>query len=132
MYLRFVTPGRGPERGVAPGLFRSGHAWDCIDVAPDYLREAIEDEYKWFNAHLPIPDCTAVRSKGVWRYVGVCWFKGQHKETIAHAWTLAALLKDAGAQIHLLKTKTPGDIIYKDDMQVVARPREWTPRGYLH
>jgi hypothetical protein len=132
MYIRFVTPGQGPERGVAPGFFRSDHAWDFIDEAPRYLRDAIRTELDWFNNNLPIPTDLTIRSKRRWRALGICWFQAQHTETVSRGWALAVLMKEAGAHIHVLKTREPGTIIYKDEQQIVARPCEWTPRAYTH
>ncbi len=130
MYMRFVTPGRGPARDIAPGFFRSDLTWDICDDAPVYLRKAINTELDWFNTNLPFPGRTWVRSKGVRQYHGICWFDCQHAQTVSRAWGLAALFREAGLLVRVLRTDQPGQILYRDAQQVVAKPTELTPCRY--
>lgn len=123
MYLRFVTPGDAPVRGIAPGFFRSPRRWDATCDAPDYLRNAIEAEMEWFNQNLAFPKRTWVLAKGVRHYHGVCWFDCRHQETISRAWGQAALIEESGVPVRTLRTSRPGTILYRDDQQVVAKPR---------
>ena len=58
------------------------------------------------------------------RYGGVCWFRDDARDCIAHAYTLAALLGEAGVPVTRLKTDAPGDIVYRDAHQIVAMPRK--------
>lgn len=126
MYLRFVTPGAVTRAGVRPGLF--GAAYALRDALwPDPLARAIDQELGWFGCHLPVPRGAhpfAVRARGVWRKDGVCWFRPQAeaRDAIARAHVLAALLDDGGIPVERIAARHPGTILYRDAMQVVAKP----------
>lgn len=128
MYVRFVTPERG-GRGAHLGPFRAAYAFaedDCVCAA---LREALSIEIAWFRAELPVPPWRAfkVKSRGGWRDDGLCWFVDDAREMIAHAFVLAALLRDCGLPVVKLATRSPGQILYRDAWQIVAKPAAATP-----
>ncbi len=129
MYVRFVSPLYADGRFGNYGLFR-GAAWmsDASDT-PDVLRQAMEAELEWFRDHLPVPRHGAfmVRSKRRWYYDGICWFRDDAQEMIARAWVLASLLRDCGVNISKLATDRPGQILYRDAYQIVAKPEAQTP-----
>ena len=132
MYLRFIAPaapGCGPVTrvGVAPGLFGPAGDlwWDSEHLTPTLI--AIRAELDWFNANLPIPNRLGVKARGVWWRDGVCWFRDSAREMLRHAHTLAALIEDCGVVIERIRTRDPGQILYRDDWQVVAKPQRLRP-----
>ncbi|GJL96041.1 MAG: hypothetical protein DHS20C05_24460 [Hyphococcus sp.] len=129
MYIRFVTPRLVREaRGVPAGVFRSG-----MNGAPDWLRAAIRDEYRWFNDNLRVPNRLGiVTRKSNRRYGGVCWFRDDARDCITHAYALSALLNEAGVPVTRIKSDAPGDIVYRDPQQIVAMPRKEGPRRYIN
>lgn len=128
MYVRFIVPRRG-RRDVDLGLFRhaKSHAEDSRVHAA--LREAIRIELDWFNANLPIPRRRAflVKSRGRWLPDGICWFVDDAREMIARSFALASLLRECGLSATKVATRYPGQILYRDAWQVVAKPEEGTP-----
>lgn len=128
MYLRFIAPWR-LRRGVDAGLFwPAGHVRDD-PATPEIVRVAIEHEMQWFDNELPAPNGRhfRVKSRGKWRSVGLCWFRDDAGEMIARAYGLAALLREAGVPISLRRCDDPGQILYRDRWQIVAKPRADTP-----
>lgn len=67
-----------------------------------------------------------VKSKKRWRSVGICWFKDDARE-IAHAFTLAWRIRECGVPVTKVATHRPGQILYRDDFQIVAKPEAATP-----
>jgi hypothetical protein len=128
MYVRFITPERLRAR-VSAGLF--GAAYDCRDDAAigETLRVAIELELDWFADYLPRPDrrCFLVRSRKVWLPDGICWFRAEARAMIAHAFALGALLRECGVLVTKVATRSPGQILYRDAWQIVAKPEAATP-----
>ncbi|QPQ54234.1 hypothetical protein IC614_07630 [Allosphingosinicella flava] len=129
MYIRFITPWWQVRRGVHYGLF--GPAYDCardMDV-PEVLRAALWEEIGWFNANLPVPrrGCFLVKSRKRWRSDGICWFVDDAREMIAHAFVMAWLLRECGVPVTKVATHRPGQILYRDDYQIVAKPEAATP-----
>ena len=132
MYVRFVTPWRG-SRGINLGLF--GPAGDCerdcsVGAA---LREAIWIELDWFAVNLPVPARSAflVKSRRRWYPDGICWFVDEAREMIARAFTLASLLRECGVPVTKVATRRPGQILYRDDFQIVAKPEASTPAAWF-
>lgn len=129
MYVRFHSPWAEVRRGVHYGLF--GPAYACVRDAqvPDILRVALRHELDWFDAHLPVPRAGRfyLKSKKRWRKVGICWFLDDARQAIAHAFTLALLLHECGVPVSRVATHRPGQILYRDDYQVVAKPEAATP-----
>lgn len=128
MYLRFVIDGAITRAGLRPGFFRiAAIVRDTLWPSP--IAQAIGLELEWFNAHLPIPrgrTAFAVKARGVWHRDGVCWFRPEAdaREAVGHGHVLAVLLRDTGVRVDRIATDHPGQILYRDAMQVVAKP-DW-------
>jgi hypothetical protein len=128
MFIRFIAPWR-LRRGIDQGLF--GPAYSALAAAsvPEILRLAIRHELDWFEDALPVPRGRdfCVRSRKHWVSHGICWFRAEAGEMISRAHGLAALLDAAGLPVARLKTRRPGQILYRDPWQVIAKPDAATP-----
>jgi hypothetical protein len=93
------------------------------------LRVAIRLELDWFNANLPVPKRRhfLVKSRKQWHAEGICWFVDDAREMIARAFTLSWLLRECGVPMTKVATRRPGQILYRDDYQIVAKPDAATP-----
>jgi hypothetical protein len=129
MYVRFHSPWAEVRRGVHYGLF--GPAYDCArdPGVPEVLRAALWHEIEWFEANLPVPAARAfwVKSRKTWHRVGICWFVDDAREMIARAFALRALLRDCGVPVTKIATDRPGQVLYRDAWQIVAKPEAATP-----
>ena len=116
-------------RGVNGGIFRVTYDARHDTETPVFLREAIRREIDWFCEYLPSPNehFFEVRSRKVMRTVGICWFKSDARNMIRHAFTLKALLEECGYFITTQGTDNPGQILYQDKFQIIAKPKETTP-----
>jgi hypothetical protein len=88
MYVRFVI--LAPRRRRAEGLFRADR-WVLDDPElPYWLRDPIDEHYRWFNKHLRVPRRSGQRE---WRIhvTALCWFKPEARAHIARARHLAWL-----------------------------------------
>ena len=132
MYVRFITPWWPVRPGIDCGLFDPAYA--CADDArvPEVLREALRAEIGWFKENLPVPKPGAflVKSRKSWRSDGLCWFLDDAREPIARAFALAALLRECGVPATKVATRLPGQILYRDAWQIVAKPEEATPTAW--
>ena len=129
MYVRFHSPWAEVRRGVNYGLFGPAGEHAYHPDTPEVLRAAIGIELDWFNANLPVPRRRAfvVKSKKRWRAVGICWFVDDAREMIARAFVLRALLRECGVPVTMIATERPGQILYRDAFQIVAKPEPATP-----
>ena len=116
--------------GAEYGLFH-----DAYDIArdpcqPDWLRAELERELGWFGRELEVPDrmCrTFRRRRTVW---GICWFRPQAGTHITRARYMAWLMGEAGCPVEEIRTRHPGEVIWQDDHQIVARPGTDVPRAF--
>src|SRR6185436_12998411 len=104
------------------GLFRADYHPRYDDNLPEWLRAPIEEHYAWFNTNLSIPRRFKVVSRRRHICVGLCWFKPEAREHIARARELAQLIAEAGHPTAMLKTRHLGQILYRDEHQIVAMP----------
>lgn len=129
MYLRFTTPGVVTRARVAPGLFGPAFAlWYGAENHDDPVLIALRRELDWFNHHLPVPSRFGVVARGRRWSDGVCWFRDDARDMLSHAHALAALLWDSGIAVDQVWTRHPGQLLYRDPWQVVAKP----DRKHLH
>ncbi len=127
MYLRFISPVRPTARSVDYGLFQAIIACRDYDDYPKWLRSQVEAEFVWFKTYLPSPDETNFPDHNVRaRAAHICWFRAEAKEMVKRAFSIKALLNEIGCTIIVRKTNNPGQIIYSDNWQVVARPDKRT------
>jgi hypothetical protein len=128
MYVRFIAP-RQLRCGVDEGFF--GAAYDCRDDprTNDALVAAIRLELIWFGENLPRPNeaCFLVKSRKRRLADGICWFVADAREMIARAFTMASLLRECGVPVAKVATRRPGQILYRDAWQIVAKPDAATP-----
>ncbi len=123
MYVRFTTPGVVTRAHIAPGLFRAAFdLWYDRPGPADPVLAALREELDWFNAHLPVPTRFGVVARGRHWSDGVCWFRDSASDMLAHANVLSALLMECGIQVERLWTRDPGQMLYRDAWQVVAKP----------
>ena len=123
MYLRFVVSKRDKWTGAESGFFGPAYAVKHRERrAPAWIRDQICAELAWFDEHLDKPK-RLERSAGRrgWVY-GVCWFRPEATEAISRARYVSWLLTETGIPVREHKRAKPGEIIWKDAMQVVAKP----------
>jgi hypothetical protein len=124
-YLRFETACPAPRtRAATYGLFRPAYAAMDAAALPEWLRGAIREELDWFEMNLAVPRrFGVVTRKSARGHAGVCWFRDDARACIRHANALAALVEEAGVALARVVSQTPGDIVWRDDQQIVAIPR---------
>jgi hypothetical protein len=132
MYVRFIAPGAALRPGIDHGLFRPAYAL-CEDRGTaETLVLAIRDGLDWFETELPVPRrrCFLVKSRKRWLAEGICWFRDDAREMIARAFALAALIEACGVPVVKRATRRPGQILYRDAWQIVAKPEAATPTAW--
>lgn len=126
MYLRFTVPGAITRARVAPGPFRvaSDLYWEG-DRDNDPVLIALRRELDWFKDRLPVPKRFGVVAKGRLWSDGVCWFRDDAREMVGHAYTLVALIEECGVPVTRHWSRDPGQVLYRDRWQVVAKPERY-------
>ncbi|MCB2096306.1 MAG: hypothetical protein AB7F91_02680 [Parvularculaceae bacterium] len=131
-YVRFVSRRPIAHARADYGIFGPAYAASRDQRLPDWLRGAIREELDWYEANLDVPARFGVVTRRSRRpSAGVCWFRPEAQAQIAHAYRLRALLDIAGAPIAVVTTNAPGDIVWRDENQIVAIPRRDNPVRFL-
>ena len=129
MYVRFTA--RSADRNVvtrlnvAPGFFGVAHDLWYDRHCDDPVLLAIRQELDWFNDWLPAPRRLTVKARGRHWPDGICWFRDDARDMLVHANALAGLIADCGVAVERCWTRDPGQILYRDPWQVVAKPERY-------
>jgi len=118
MYLRFIANGRARELGATEGLFIAAYKLRESGQLEPYEEEWLEENLAWFRKHLKVP----MRLRDAGNQRALCWFKANAKKHLERVWDLVALLKEKGHVIDLIKSDSPGIIVYEDGFQIAAKP----------
>jgi len=129
MYVRFVTPLIDFCTGVETGFFRA--SWYLRRVGcPAWIHSELDQQFDWFNEHLPVPSRVARHFRRRNSVHGVCWFQPAAKECIERARYCAWLIGEGGLPVQPIKLLRPREIIWRDDHQIVVRPTHDTPKAF--
>jgi hypothetical protein len=118
-FIRFVVGVDGEDHRYLTGLITEARL--LRDRGRLYSHEAswLEEAYKWFNANLPCPPF----STSNWPRDAVSWFRDDAEEAIGRMWEIAYLLKEHGVPVRMLRSDSPGKVLYEDSYQIVVE--EW-------
>lgn len=120
MYLRFVEGTDSQDLRWLTGIITMARELRDENVLEPYQALIVEDAFAWFNDHVPCPPFSGNRESGKWSSDAVAWFRPDATEAIQKMWDLVAVLQDHGRPVRVLRTNSPGLIVYRDDYQVVA------------
>jgi len=126
MYLRFTVPkehgGAVTRANIASGPFWVANRlyWQG-DRDNDPILIGLKRELEWFNSSLPVPKRFGVRARGVWWDDGVCWFRDDAGDMLHHMEVFIALIEECGVPVTRNWTRDPGQLLYRDRWQVVAK-----------
>lgn len=123
MYLRFVTADVDPYSRAETGIFRAPRHVLSDAATPAWISNELDREYDWFNEHLPVPDTLWKRIGRRGMVYGVCWFRAEARECVSRARYISWLLCEAGLPVREIRTSRPGEVLCRDDYQVVANAK---------
>jgi len=116
-YVRFqsqlINRGTPSKLGIFQIAFRvrDAHETSVQDA------NAISRQIEWLKSHLHSPDLD-----DRYDYRAIFWFKDIAHEPLKRIWAIKPYVESYGYWIDIVKTWTPGQIIYEDGWQIAARP----------
>lgn len=123
MYLRFVEGTDSQAWRSSTGIIIMSRILKDENRLEPYQVDVVEATFAWFNEHVPVPPFTSKLKSGSWSDDAVAWFLSEAIEPIQRMWDLVAILKDHGVPVRVLRTASPGMIVYRDEFQVVAETK---------
>ena len=118
-FVRFVLLRTDADSGQRQGVLTAANQLRREgDLSRDdhrTLRLALE----WFNKNLHSPACLGEPENRR----ALSWFKATARRPIERMWSLVVILREHGMHVEMLTTDDPGNVLYEDGWQVVAKPR---------
>jgi hypothetical protein len=130
LFIRFIARKRDRIRGRTPspiparelGLFAAAYALENSARLAGADAAALRSTLDWFERNLR-PTGTVTIARRRWTRTPVAfWFTPNAVEHVAHARTIAVLLRRNGYDVRVLRSAHPGLILYRDEHQVLAVP----------
>jgi hypothetical protein len=125
MYLRFILPRINPDSGIEDGVFDLAYEIRRQGEISEHERAELGDLLRWFVDNLSVPTrFNRTKSKGHYRRTtkGISWFTSSARLHATKMHRMAAILRNQGHQVTMIKTSNPGYVVYEDDHQVIAEP----------
>ena|ERR1035441_3575372 len=119
MFIRFVVGGDREHHRFLTGLITEARLLRDRGGLNEHEVHLLEEIYAWFNSNIPVPPFSSTN----WPDDAVSWFRDNAAEPIRRMWEIAALLKDHGVPVRMLRSANPGRVLYEDSYQIVVG--EW-------
>ncbi len=138
-YVRFVSSEQHPTVDAELGMFE---ARDRIDFSQKKgsIQRAHDEAWHWFspegNGGLHRPNLhgkartQAVRKSLFWFVADAAFWKQEKGSVVHRARMLGEVLTEAGLEIREIETDDPGEIVWQDYKQVLARPTSPVERAF--
>jgi hypothetical protein len=119
MFVRFVVGNARERHWLLTGVITEARILRDDGRLEAYEAQALEKAYEWLNLHV---SCHPFSSSN-WPRAAVCWFKDDAGDTVRRMWEIVSILREHDVSVRVLKSRTPGKILYEDEYQVVVL--EW-------
>jgi hypothetical protein len=122
VFIRFVIPVYRHDSRAEAGFFYWAY-WvrDRNGYAPLWIRQELARELFWFDSNLPVPDRFTRKFRRRRTIHGICWFRQEAGECVSRARYVGWLMTEAGAPVDEIRIDEPGEVIYRDNYQIVAK-----------
>jgi hypothetical protein len=120
MYLRFVEAAETSDSRWLTGVITVARILKDEGRLDPYQVEIVEASFDWLNDHLPCPPFQKNLVSGKWSEDAVAWFLPDASEAIQRMWDLVGILQNHNVSVRVMRTNSPGLIVYRDEFQIVA------------
>ncbi|MDA7977390.1 MAG: hypothetical protein MPJ50_01315 [Pirellulales bacterium] len=120
-YVRFQSRRRYSSTGRPGGVFVAAAQVEDSHQVSDATRQRLRETLDWFNQNLKAPSL----EDRDWRTI--FWFREDAQPLISQMWQLVSLLEEEGVPVRKLWTRQPGQIVYRDQLQIAAIPQRQSP-----
>lgn len=114
-FIRVAVGGTDPDSGQFQGVFRAAGRLEQSGRLLDADLARLRRTLRWFGRHLPSPRLDASAA--------VFWFRSDAFECVRKVWDLVRLLDAHDARPLVITVDDPGQVVYRDHLQVAAIPQ---------
>ena len=119
-YIRFIVQSDHESQTQCTGVVTSLRMLAEKGRLPSYQVEYSQMIFQRINDGLPCPPFSANNWSDC-----VCWFKDSAKDWISVFHEMVAILEDSDFRVAYLTTESPGNIVYEDEFQIVAKSSKY-------
>ena len=121
--IRYVSDETDARSGQPRGIIHSADRAIRRGIIPPETCARVEVAFRWFNAHLAVPNRFSHFSQDRSRTnIAISWIKSSATVHLSRLADLADILRNHGIAVHELRTRRPGYVTYEDRYQIVAVP----------
>ena len=120
MYIRFQGNRQNETSSSKLGIFQLAFELRDYGDIPKYIEKELLENINWLKQHLKSPD----ELEKTENYRAISWFHPRAKGPIKRVRVIKAILEEYGYHIEQVTCRDPGEIIYEDGFQIVAKPRK--------
>jgi len=118
MYLRFQGRIKNKRADSYLGIFQIAYELRDSELLETHYEVELLKNIKWLKTHLKSPK----ELNQAENFRALSWFNSRATEPLKRIRAIKLILEEYGYIIDILKTNQPGNIIYEDGWQVVAKP----------
>ncbi|MEM7359893.1 MAG: hypothetical protein AAF431_12405 [Pseudomonadota bacterium] len=122
MYVRFQGKRQNRKSSSRLGIFQLAFELRDEGDIPKYQEEILLENIAWLKEYLKSP--AVLRDEENFR--AISWFHPRADEPIKKIREIKVILEEHGYHIDQVTTRDPGEVIYEDGFQIVAKPRKKT------
>ncbi len=120
MLIRFQGKVQNERASSFLGIFQLAFQLRDGENLEKHFEQELLKNIQWLKEYLKSPKELDHEQN----FRAISWFKPEAKEPIKRIRALVSILQEHGYAIDTIKTKDPGNIIYEDGWQIVAKPRK--------
>lgn len=119
MYIRFQGKRRNELSASKLGIFQLAFELRDEGDLTDYEESTLLANLAWLKMHLKSPKIL----KEDEHHRAIAWFHPRAQEPLKRIRAIKLVLEEHGYHIDQITTRDPGNIIYEDGFQVIAKPK---------
>jgi len=124
MYIRYETKLTFTGTAHRKGIFAAMGDLKRMDKMSAEERQWYVATASWFNENLKNPACFEGPDHEAIRFVAKSWFLNVPSLFLSKSVQVVELLRKYEIDVDVLTSENPGEVIYRDDFQIVVLPEE--------
>jgi len=120
MYIRFETNLVFRGTSCRKGIFAAMGDLKRMGVMTEEEHQWYVSTAAWFNENLNNPTCFNEPVAEQVRFSAKSWFLNVSSPYLSKSLQVVDLLRKYGIEVYMLESTDPGEVLYRDDLQIVV------------
>ena len=120
MYIRFIVQYKDEDSGRRMGIFQALAELRDQGELYNYELDQMKEIHDWFDKNLNKPDHFNRSNRPNTKNKAISWFKDSAISHILKMREIVSILESHNLSVEVIKTESPGYVVYEDEFQVTA------------